>query len=369
MIIGVPKERKQGERRVAVTPDGAQLLSANGHRVRIETGAGAASGFSDAEYRESGAEIVATLDEVWKTAELLVKVKEPAAEELPLFRPGLGVFSFLHPAVAPEMMRALLTHQVVGVDYDLVMEDSGRLPILEPMSVIAGKLAVQCAAHALQAASGGAGILLGGCSGVAPAHVVVIGAGAAGRSAAEVALGMGAHVTVLDKNTDRLAGFSGGYFRANTLASSPAALARAVKSADVVIGAVLIPGALAPKLLPEPLVASMNPGSVIVDICIDQGGCAATSRATSIAEPTYVTHGVVHYCVPNMPALVPRTSTLALTNATLPWLLQLAQRGLDGAVKELAPLHRSVVSYAGKLTNRAIGEALEIPYCSLGSLQ
>lgn len=358
MIIGVPRERKQGECRVALTPDGAAQLAGKGHRVLIERGAGDLSGFTDQEYLAAKAEICATLADVWSNAELLVKVKEPAPEELPLFRPGMAVFSFLHPAVAPELVAALVKSKVVGLDYDLVTLDDGRLPILEPMSVIAGKLSIQAGAAALQSGGGGRGVLLGGAPGVRPAKVVVVGAGAAGSSAARVAMGMGAQVVILDINLDRLQPFASGSPQIATLYSSPQAIARELHDADLVIGSVLIPGALAPKLVSRAQLPTMKHGAVIVDICIDQGGFAESSHPTSIATPTYIESSIVHYCVPNMPALVPRTSTLALTNATFRWIESIATLGVDAALRRLLPLRRSLISYGGQLTNPVVADAL-----------
>lgn len=360
MIIGVPRERKKDERRVAMTPDGVRVLKSVGSRVIIETNAGALSGFTDADFTNAGAEIVPSLQEVWTKADLLVKVKEPAPEEEQYFRPGLAVFSFLHLAAVPDLTRAMVNSGVTGLDYDLVMTDDGRLPILEPMSIIAGKLSLQCGAYALQANYGGRGILLGGSVGVKPGKVVVIGAGAAGSNAARVALGMGAEVTILDINTQKLVPFTDGHMRARTLFSTPSALAREVQTADLVVGSVLVPGALAPKLITRDMLATMMPGSVLVDICIDQGGCAETSRATSISEPTYVEGGVVHYCVPNMPGMVPRTSTIALTNATLSWIKMLAERGVEGTLRSSLPMRRCLTSYKGNLTNQVIGEAVKL---------
>lgn len=365
MIIGIPRERKAGECRVAITPEGVSLLRSRGHTVIIEQRAGELSSFSDEEFLAAGAEIIGTLSELWNRAELLVKVKEPAEEELQFFRPGLTVFSFLHPAVAPEMMNALVQKGVTGLDYDLLMLEGGRLPILEPMSVIAGKLSIQAGAYSLQSNAGGRGVLLGGASGAAPARVVVVGAGAAGSNAAWVAIGMGAEVVVLDIRKDRLAPFAK---EATIVESTPEALEREIQSGDLIIGSVLIPGALAPKLLTRKILAGMKKGSVIVDICIDQGGFAETSRATTIAQPTYVEGGVVHYCVPNMPALVPRTSTSALTSATLPWISLIAEKSVDLVLKESTPVRYSAVSYKGKLTNKAIGEALGMPFVKTESL-
>ena len=347
---------------MAVTPDGAAALVSRGHHVLIETRAGELSGFHDDDYSRSGATVVAALSDVWEKSDLVCKVKEPAPEEFPLMREGLAVFSFLHPAAMPEMMKSLLTNKVVALDYDLVMLDDGRMPILEPMSVVAGKLALQCGANALQSSAGGRGALLGGLAGVKPARVVVIGAGAAGSSAAQAAIGLGAETVVMDINVDRLQPFTVGPMRATTVYSTPWAIHRELPLADLLIGAVLIPGAKAPKLITKEMIASMRPGSVFVDICIDQGGCAETSRPTTITNPTYLIGGVIHYCVPNMPALVPRTSTSALTQATLPWLMRLADEGPLRAVLNHPPLNRSLVSLRGTLTNRPIGEALAIPY-------
>ncbi len=360
MRIGIPRERKIGECRVAVTPDGAMMLIQESHRIIIEMNAGVKSGYSDAEYRQAGAKIVRTLKEVWAQAELLLKVKEPAPEELRYLRPGLVIFSFLHPAVAPKMTKEMIRHQVIGLDYDLVMLDDDSLPILEPMSIIAGKLSIQCGAYALESANGGRGVLLGGIAGVQAGRVLVLGAGAAGRNAAWLALEIGAEVTVMDLNQDKLAPFTSGPRRARTLYSTPGAIAREIREVDLVIGAVLVPGALAPRLVTREMLKTMAPGSVLVDISIDQGGCAESSRLTSLLTPTYRDSGVLHYCVPNMPALVPRTSTQALTNATLPWVRLIAAYGGEEAVRRIIPLRRSLVTFKGKLTNQAIGEALNI---------
>jgi len=365
MIIGVPRERKAGECRVAITPEGVSLLTSLGNRVIIEKDAGKLSSFSNEEFSSAGAEILDALPEVWKAAELLVKVKEPAPEELAYFRPGLTVFSFLHPAVAPEMMTALVNKGVTGLDYDLLMLEDGRLPILEPMSVIAGKLSIQAGAFALQSNAGGRGVLLGGAVGAAPARVVCVGAGAAGSNAARVAIGMGAEVVVMDIRKDRLLPFAK---EAIIVESTPEALGDEIRKADLVIGSVLIPGALAPKLLTRKILSEMKKGSVIVDICIDQGGFAESSRATTIAEPTYIEEGVVHYCVPNMPALVPRTSTSALTSATLPWIRLIAEHGTEKVLKESTPVRHSAVSLKGKLTNKAIGDALKMPHVRIETL-
>jgi alanine dehydrogenase len=360
MIIGVPRERKADERRVALLPDGVVELVQAGHQVIVEENAGELSGFANDEYLQAGASIAAQLSDIWQEVDLLVKVKEPAPEEVQYFRPGLAVFSFLHLAADEELTKSMVRSGVTGLDYDLLMLEDGRLPILEPMSIIAGKLSIQCGAYALQAQTNGRGVLLGGAPGVVAGKVVVLGAGAAGGNAARVAMGMGAEVTVLDINPKRLQPFSEGTLRARTLFSTSKAIEREVRDADLVIGSVLIPGALAPKLISEKLVQMMQPGSVLVDICIDQGGCAETSKSTRIIDPTYVSHGVVHYCVPNMPALVPRTSTQALTAASLPWIKEIANRGIQDSIKSVKPIRLSLTSYQGNLTNKAIGDAVGI---------
>jgi len=360
MKVGVPRERKAGEKRVAITPDGVSVLKDAQTEVIVEQGAGGGAGFGDDDYQAAGATVVGSLAEVWQNCDLLVKVKEPAPEEVPFFRPGLTVFSFLHLAPQPELTKQMVSSGVTGLDYDLVQLDDGSLPILEPMSVIAGKLSIQCGAFALQSSNEGRGILLGGVPGVRPAKIVVIGAGAAGASAARAALGAGAEVTILDINLKKLTPFIDGHLRARTLYSTPQTLLRELRDADMVIGSVLIPGALAPKLITRPMLPEMPLGAVLVDICIDQGGVSESSRPTTIQTPTYVESGVVHYCVPNMPALVPRTSTDALTNATLPWLRLIKKHGIEGALKFSRPLARSLTSYKGRLTNALVGEAVGI---------
>lgn len=360
MIIGVPRERKKGERRVAMTPDGVRELVQLGSRIVIEKDAGLLSAFSNEEYKTAGAQVVETLEAVWTQSDLIIKVKEPAPEEVCFFRPGLSIFCFFHLAVFPELCQELLSKKITSIDYDLVMLDDGRLPILEPMSIIAGKLAIQLGVHALQAEGEGRGVLLGGCPGVPAGKVVVLGAGSAGSNATKTALGVGADVSLLDVNPAKLAPFSDGYFRARTLVSSAAALERELQNADLVVGAVLIPGALAPKLITRKMLSSMRRGAVIVDISIDQGGIAESSRTTSIAEPAFNDSGIIHYGVPNMPAMVPRTSTWALTNATLPWLKTIATQGVASSLKTSVPLKRSLITYNGHLTNERIGEAVKV---------
>lgn len=369
MIVGVPRERKIGESRVALTPDGVIAVKARGGSVVIETSAGVLSGFSDEEYQKSGARIADSLEEVWQSAELLLKVKEPAPEEYEYFREDISIFSFIHPAAQGELVNKLLESRTCTLDFDLLMLKDGRLPILEPMSVIAGRLAVQCGASALQLSGfetagemSRRGLLFSGAPGVAPAKVLVIGIGVAGSNAAELAIGLGAQVTVMDISSDRLARFARAPFQARTCYSNSASLRRELATADVVIGAVLVPGALTPKLLSKDMLSLMPQGSVIVDICIDQGGFAESSRATSLKETTYIEEGVVHYCVPNMPAMVPRTSTRALENATLPWLLKLVEKGTKECLSTVPEIRSSLVTEKGKVKNEIVAEALNLDY-------
>ncbi len=369
MIIGVPRERKQGESRVALTPDGVLQVKARGAEVVIEKDAGTLSGFKDKNYLASGAEIVDSLEEVWSRANILLMVKEPAPEEEQYFREDIAVFSFIHPAAQGPLVKKLLASGATTLDFDLLTLKDGRLPILEPMSVIAGRLAVQCGANALQLSGEESpdsvsrrGLLFSGAPGVPPANVLVIGVGVAGSNAAELAIGLGAQVTVLDISSQRLASFSRAPFKARTCYSNPAALRRELAYADLVIGAVLVPGALTPKLLTKDMLSLMPEGSVIVDICIDQGGFAETSRATSLQHTTYIEDRVVHYCVPNMPAMVPRTSTRALENASLPWLLKLCENGISECLETSAELRSSLITKDGKLRNEVVAKALDIPY-------
>jgi alanine dehydrogenase len=361
MIIGVPRERKILEKRVALTPDGALELTQRGHSVLIEQSAGLGSHFTDEAYQASGCTIVPTLEEVWTKAELIVKVKEPHEEEYRYFRKGLTIFDYLHLASMPELTKQMLQSGVTGIAYELVQTEDRRLPLLEPMSEVAGKLSILVGAHALLAQNGGRGVLLGGTIGVAPGNVVIVGAGVAGRNACEIALGMGANVTILDTDPVKLERikiqFTG---RAHTLFSTRAALERACERAELVIGAVLIPGAAAPRIITREMIRSMKPGAVFVDISIDQGGCAETIRTTSLAHPVYEEEGVIHYGVPNMPAQTARTSTLALTAATLPYILKIAQLGVTPALRSIKELARAVNTHDGKLTNEAVGTALGI---------
>ncbi len=369
MIVGIPKEIKDNEYRVAITPGGVHMLAEAGHKVVVQAGAGAGSGFSDEEYARAGAEILPTAADVWQAAEMIMKVKEPRPEEYAFLRPGLLLFTYLHLAAEEELTHELLKREVIGVAYETVELDDGRLPLLTPMSEVAGRMAVQVGAHYLEKAHGGRGKLLGGVPGVRPADVVIIGGGIVGTNAAKMALGMGAHVTIIDKNIDRLR-YLADVLHGNltTLASNPLNIAHAVRVADFVIGAVLIHGARAPRLVTREMVSQMKPGSVIVDVAIDQGGCVETSHPTTHSNPTYLVDGVVHYGVTNMPGAVPRTSTYALSNATLPYALQLANLGFEEAVRRNPALARGANTYRGKVTYPAVAEAFGLEYTPLEQL-
>lgn len=366
MIIGVPRERKTLEKRVAITPDGAHHLTAHGHTVLIETNAGDGAHFSDNDFKEAGAKIVKAQEELWKKSNLIVKVKEPHESEYQFFRPGLAIFDYLHLAGLPEVAKKLLKGNVTGIAYELVQQADGRLPLLEPMSEVAGKLSVQIGSYFLLAQHEGRGVLLGGTVGVPPCKVAIIGAGVAGRAACEIALGMGADVSVLDIDHRKLERIKIQFGDApKTIFSNKAALVREASSADLLIGAVLIPGASAPKLITKQIIKSMQKGAVFVDISIDQGGCAETSKVTSLAEPVYTQDGVIHYCVPNMPAQTARTSTMALTAATLPYITRIADMGIDSAIREDLQIRGALNTYRGKLTNKAVAESIGQKYCSL----
>ncbi|MHB1131250.1 MAG: alanine dehydrogenase [Chloroflexota bacterium] len=359
MNIGVPKEIKEHEYRVAATPGGVAALARRGHRVLVERGAGLGSGFADTEYAEAGAEIVAEAAAVYAQADMIMKVKEPLADEYPLLRQGQVLFTYLHLAGVEGLAKALRARGVLAIAYETVEKEGGALPLLTPMSEVAGRLAPQIGAHYLERMNGGRGVLLGGVPGVPPGDVVIVGAGTVGINAARVALGMGALVTVVDIRSDRLEHvdqiFDG---RLVTLAASGHFLERAVRRADVLVGAVNVAGKRTPIAVSEELVKMMKPGSVIVDVAIDQGGCVATSRPTTHTAPTYKLHGVVHYCVTNIPGVVPRTSTYALTNATLPYALALADKGFARAVNEDAALRRGVNVAQGQLVHPAVAESL-----------
>jgi alanine dehydrogenase len=358
MIIGVPKEIKEEENRVAVTPTGVAALVSHGHKVLVAKGAGGGSGIVDRAYEVAGALVVETAADIWRDAELVMKVKEPQPEEYPLLREGLILFCYLHLAASESITRTLLERRIAAVAYETIQIEDGSLPLLAPMSEVAGRLSVQVGAWSLQAENGGRGILLGGASGVRPAKVVILGAGTAGSTACQIAAGMGAYVSILDVNPSKLRyihDILGGHV--TTLMSNRANIEEEVIDADLVIGSILIPGARAPKLVPRALVKLMRPGAAIVDISIDQGGCVETARPTSHLNPIYKEEGVVHYCVTNMPAIVPHTSTYALTNATLSYAVEIADGGLFGALRENPALARGLNVYQGKVTHAGVASA------------
>ena len=363
MRIGVPKEIKVHEYRVGLTPDSVREFVAHGHGVLVETGAGAGIGSSDDDYRAVGAEITGTAADVFAKAEMIVKVKEPQAQERRMLREGQLLFTYLHLAPDPDQTRDLVASGAVCVAYETVADGSGGLPLLAPMSQVAGRLSIQAGAHSLEKAHGGRGILLGGVPGVAPAKVVIIGGGVVGENAIMMALGMGADVTVLDKNVDVLGRLAGRFGPAlKTVYSTRVSLEEYVLGADLVVGAVLVAGAEAPKLVTADMVRRMKPGSVLVDVAIDQGGCFETSRATTHAEPTYVVDGVVHYCVANMPGAVPSTSTYALNNVTLPYGLALADKGYRVALLDNPNFREGLNVCKGKITYMAVAEDLGYEY-------
>ena len=358
MRIGVPKEVKNHEYRVAITPIGVHELVANGHEVLIEKTAGVGSSIADEEYVAAGATILDTADDVWGEAEMVLKVKEPVAEEYHRMRDGQVLFTYLHLAADKPLTDELMARKVTAIAYETVQLPSGGLPLLYPMSEVAGCLAPQVGAHSLMRAEGGRGVLMGGVGGVANAKVVVIGAGVSGQNAANIALGMGADVTLLDNDLDKLRMSFWRYNnRVHGLASSKLTIEQQVLEADLVIGAVLIPGAKAPKLVSNDLVSQMKPGSVLVDIAVDQGGCFEDTHATTHADPTYAVHNSVFYCVANMPGAVPNTSTYALTNATLPYMVALANKGWEQACRDDRSLALGLNTHQGQLTNAPVGEA------------
>ncbi|MDG0875222.1 alanine dehydrogenase [Paenibacillus thiaminolyticus] len=360
MKIGVPKEIKTNERRVALTPSGAHALVQDGHQVILERGAGVGSGFEDEEYARVGAAIAPEAGAVWGEADLIVKVKEPLPEETAFFRSNQTLFTYLHLAAVPYLAEALIQSGTCSLAYETVQLPNGKLPLLTPMSEIAGKMSVQIGSHLLESYVGGRGVLLGGVPGVPPEEVVIIGGGAVGTNAAKIALGMGARVTILDLNIDRLRElddlFEG---RVTTVVSQPFYVEEAVRHADLLVGAVLVPGAKAPRIVSEAMVKQMKPGSVIVDVAIDQGGSIATmDRVTTHEHPTFVKHGVIHYAVANMPGAVPRTSTLALAHATLPYVRKLASLGLEEAIHRAPELRGGLTTYEGGIVHRVVAEAL-----------
>ncbi|MEP6972930.1 MAG: alanine dehydrogenase [Actinomycetota bacterium] len=369
MIVGIPKEIKDNEFRVAATPEGVRELVHAGHRVLVESGAGDGSALADDRFVGAGGEILPDADAVFAAADMILKVKEPQPQEYERFREGQVLFTYLHLAADEGLTRFLVERQVAAVAYETVQTLDGRLPLLAPMSEIAGRMAPHCGAANLERPKGGRGVLMGGASGVAPARVVVLGAGMAGTNAAWIAAGMEAEVAIVDKNVDRLR-FVDQIWRGRiqTMMSSRLAVERLVTEADLVIGAVLVPGAKAPHLVSESMVTGMQAGAVVVDISIDQGGCFETSHVTTHSNPTFVVHGVVHYCVGNMPGALPRTSTYALTNVTIPYAVEIANAGLEGALLSDPALSLGVNVYRGHVTNAGVAAAHNMAMTPLGPL-
>ncbi len=364
MRIGVPKEIKNNENRVALTPAGVHMLRLSGHAILVETRAGEGSGFSDSDFLREGATIVHSAGEVWSGAEMIVKVKEPLPAEYAFFREDLILFTYLHLAAAGDLADALIRHKVTAIAYETIQLPGGGLPLLTPMSEVAGRMAVQVGAQYLESFYGGRGVLLGGVPGVPPAEVIILGGGIVGTNAAKMALGLGANVTIVERSAERMRYlddlFNG---RLHTLMSNPYNIAEAVRRADLLIGAVLIPGARAPRLVGEEMVRTMKKGSVIVDVAVDQGGSIETiDRATTHSDPTYEKHGVVHYAVANIPGAVPRTSTLALTNATTGYALEIADKGLLRSIQENSALRLGVNTYHGSITHQTVAASLNLPY-------
>lgn len=370
IVIGVPKEIKNNENRVALTPGGAGMLRMAGHQVLVESGAGIGSGFADEDYAHEGAELIADAAEVWARSDMIMKVKEPLPAEYGFFREGQMLFTYLHLAAAGDLAEHLLSKKVTGIAYETIQLQSGSLPLLTPMSEVAGRMSVQIGAHFLEKFYGGRGILLGGVPGVPPADVIILGGGIVGTNAAKMALGLGANVVIIERSADRMRALDDIFgMRLRTLMSNPHNIANAVQKADLLIGAVLIPGARAPRLVTEAMVQGMKQGAVIVDVAVDQGGSIETiDRVTTHSNPTYEKHGVLHYAVANMPGAVPRTSTLALTNVTIPYALELASKGFAQAVAANYALQLGVNTYMGSVTHSAVAEALGVPYVKLTDL-
>jgi alanine dehydrogenase len=369
MTVGVPKEIKDHEARVGVVPSGVTALREAGHRVLVQTHAGEGSAISDDEYRAAGATIIPSAKDVWADSDMVVKVKEPEPSEFAYLRPGLILFTYLHLAPMQELTSAMLESRTTGVAYETIVEKDGSLPLLTPMSEVAGRMSVQIGAQYLEAQNGGRGMLLSGIPGVAPANVVILGGGVVGTNAAKIALGMGAHVTVIDRSLQRLRElddvFNG---QVVTLASNVWTIGETLKHADLVVGAVLIPGASAPKLVRRSMISQMKRGAVMVDVAIDQGGCFETSKPTTHTDPIYFVDGVLHYCVANMPAAVPHTSTFGLTNATFPYVLEVADKGLEQACEERFGLREGVNTFGGYVTHRGVAESQGRQYHDLTSL-
>jgi len=363
MIVGVPKEIKPDEYRVGLLPVGVEELTRSGHQVLVEVEAGIGSGLPDHDYLKFGAQLVAESEELYDRAEMIVKVKEPQPDERKLLRPGQIVFTYFHFAADRQLTQEVLDSGCIAVAYETLRDDRGRLSLLTPMSEVAGRMSIQEGAKYLERPQMGRGILLGGVPGVEPAHITILGGGVVGANAAKVAAGFGAHVSLLDINMDRLR-YLDDVMPANVtvLFSDRHTIRHGLSYADLVIGAVLIPGAKAPRLIEREDLELMKPGSVIIDVAIDQGGCTATSRPTTHSTPTYMVDQVLHYCVTNMPGAVGRTSTFALCNVTLPWVLEIANRGLPAAAEDLPPVAWAINVYRGEVTNRAVAETFDIPY-------
>ena len=369
MKIGLPKEIKDNEYRVGLTPAGVQALAHAGHEVYVQKTAGEGSGFTDDQYVKAGGRLLDTADDIWKTGDMIVKVKEPIAPEYPRMRENQLLFTYLHLAPEFELTKQMMERKVTGVAYETITDRAGRLPLLTPMSEVAGRMSVQVGATYLEKMNGGRGILLGGVPGVPAANVVIIGGGIVGTEAAKMAVGLGAKVTIIDRNLDRLRQLDDIFLsKVQTLASSRYAIEEAISHADLVIGAVLVVGAAAPKLVTRDMLKLIPNGAVLVDVAVDQGGCFETTHATTHSNPTYYEEGVLHYCVANMPGAVPRTSTFALTNATLPYALDLANKGFEAAIADDPGLREGVNTYAGKLTYGAVATSQELEYTPLDSL-
>jgi len=366
MIVGLSKEIKDNENRVGLVPAGVQALRAGGHTLLVEHDAGLGSGIPDEQYETAGARILETADEVFREAEMIVKVKEPVGPEYQRLRPGQILYTYLHLAPARALTDMLLERRVAGVAYETITAANGSLPLLTPMSEVAGRMSVHVGAYYLQKSNGGRGVLLAGVPGVPPADVVIIGGGVVGTNAAKIAAGMGADVTILDVSPDRMRELDDIFFgRVKTIASNAHTLEEGCRRADLLIGAVLIPGAAAPKLVSRALIAQMKKGAVVVDVAVDQGGCFETTHATTHSDPVYTVDGVIHYCVANMPGAVARTSTFALTNSTLRYALELANKGLKKAVADNRHLAEGVNTYDGKLTYKAVADAQSRTYTTL----
>jgi alanine dehydrogenase len=369
VIVGLPKEIKDNEYRVGLTPAGVRALTDAGHKVIVQKSAGEGSGFEDNLYQRAGAQIIESADDVWAQADMIVKVKEPIQPEYHRMREGQLLFTYLHLAPDKKLTDELLTRKVIGIAYETITDRRGGLPLLTPMSEVAGRMAIQVGAHYLEKMSGGRGILLGGVPGVPAARVVIIGGGVVGTNAAKIAVGMGAHVTIIDNNVDRLRELDDIFLsKISTLASSAYMIHDAISQADLIVGAVLVPGASAPKLITRSMLKDVPNGAVIVDVAVDQGGCIETTHPTTHSDPTYYVEGVLHYCVANMPGAVPRTSTFALTNATLPYALKLANKGFLRAISRDEGLEAGVNTYAGHCTYEAVAVSQGLEYTPLEKL-